>query len=237
MDEMLYRLLSVGPERKASLYSVLVRLGTPVVFFDEAHSYSTEAANPLTTLVYEAVSVSLYAPVVIASATLPNALREHIKLLAERNGVAYREYKAPPREKKTSKAAVRLEVGDRGADAMAAHALRLVEKGFKTILVRAVLPETAYKVYRRLAEDLRGRYSVGVLHGRMPIRDRARVFRAVKEDMEGGENVVLVSTTAIEGGGRPRLRRRRAGANAVQKPRADPRQGEQALQEAQRGGP
>ncbi len=200
MDEMLYRLLSVGPERKASLYSVLVRLGTPIVFFDEAHSYSTEAANPLVTLVNEAVSMALYTPVVIASATLPSSFKEHLKLLVERNGLPFKEYEAPKRERKTGKAIVHVKIEEKGADAMASHTLRLAEKGFKTILVRTIVPETAYSVYSRLVERLKGKYSVGILHGRMPIKDRAKVFRALKQDVENGENVVFVSTTVIEAG-------------------------------------
>jgi len=200
MDEMLYRLLSVGPERKASLYAVLVRMGTPVVFFDEAHSYSTEAANPLVTLVYEAVSLALYTPVVVASATLPNALKAHLRLLAQRNGLPFAEYAAPERPKKTGKATVHVRVDRVGVGAILEAVEELAGREHRTILVRVVMPERAYEVYASLLGRFKGRYSVGVLHGRMPNRDRARVFKALRDDMSSGEPVILVATPAIEAG-------------------------------------
>lgn len=201
MDEMLYRLLSVGSKRKASLYATLVRLGTPIVFFDEAHSYSTEVMNPLITVLHEALSISLYSPVVIASATLPEQLRSHIKLLAERNRVPIKELAAPPREKKTHKARLELRLDD-GREKITVHAVKLLAERFRTVLVRTITPETAYSVYRELLKwrGIFSDYSIGILHGRMPVRDRAEVFRVVKEDMESGKKVVLVATPVIEAG-------------------------------------
>lgn len=202
MDEMLYRLLSVGPKRKASLYATLVRLGTPIVFFDEGHSYSTEVMNPLVTVLHEALSISLYSPVVIASATLPEQLKSHMKLLAERNRVPIKELVAPPREKKTRKAELELHLDRKGYKEIARYTLKLVGHEFKTILVRTITPKTAYSVYSELLKwrGVFSDYSIGILHGRMPVRDRAEVFRAVKEDMESGKKVILVATPAIEAG-------------------------------------
>jgi len=200
MDEMLYRLLSVGPGRKASLYAVLVRMGTPIVFFDEVHSYSTEVANPLVTLIYEVVSLALYTPVVIASATLPDVLIGHIHLLAERNGLSFTKYAASSKPKKTNKATIHVRVDNVGVSTILDAVEELAGRGYRTILVRVVMPERAYKVYSSLLARFMGKYGIGVLHGRMPTRDRAEVFRALKSDMKNEEPVIFVATQAIEAG-------------------------------------
>jgi len=202
MDELLYRLLSVAIERKASLYATLVRLGTPLVFFDEMHSYTSDVGNPFVTVMHEAVSLALYTPVVIASATLPDIVATHIKTVEERNGLLVKEYIAPPRPKRYSKGLVRFDPA-KGDDAIVNHVLSLLRK-HRTILARTILPETAYSVYCKLVTALQSTdavVNIGIIHGRMPVRDRAKVFKAVREDVRSGsEKVVLVATPAIEAG-------------------------------------
>jgi len=202
MDELLYRLLSVAIERKASLYAALVKFGTPLVFFDEMHSYASEVGNPLVTVMHEAISLALYTPVVIASATLPDVVADHIKVLAERNGLAVEEFRAPPRQKPYPKGLVTVDMS-RGTDAILKHALDLLQR-HRTVLVRTVVPEIAYEVYMGLISSLKKlgvEANVGIIHGRMPVRDRTYVFKAVKSDIEhSDEKVVLVATPAIEAG-------------------------------------
>jgi len=202
MDELLYRLLSVAVERKASLYSGLIRMGTPLVFFDEMHSYADDAFNPFVTVMHEAVSLSLYAPVVLASATMPETVADHLKMLTRRNGLDVDEYSAPPMEKQYPKGMVKVDFV-RGSGAISEHALSLLKK-HGTVLVRTIVPETAYSVYTEIVKALKKEglsANVGIIHGRMPTKDKARIFRSVREDMKKrAEKVILVSTPAIEAG-------------------------------------
>lgn len=207
IDEMVYRILSVGAPRKASVYSSLIRAGRPIIFFDEAHAYSTEASNPLVTLVHLVASLSMHSTVVLASATLPSSLERHIESIARRNGVRIEKVNAPPLPKRVpDKASVELDLGeprslDEAAGRLVKHVEKYVSEGVKRILVRVVLPEVAYEVYRGLASTVPERnYYLGVLHGRMPIYDRERVFTSVKSDVKAGEKVVLVATSTIEAG-------------------------------------
>lgn len=153
--------------------------------FYEAHAYSTEPANPLLTLVHLVASLSLYTPVVLASVTLPDAVREHLKKVAERNGVVVHEVTAPPRPKKLQKAMVELDAKEPTnvedlVGRMVDHVKKLISKGYRAVLVRAVTPEVAYRVYSSLTRIVNC-YSLGVLHGRIPILDRERAFRVVRE--------------------------------------------------------
>ncbi|MEM4975962.1 MAG: CRISPR-associated helicase Cas3' [Desulfurococcaceae archaeon] len=205
IDEMVYRVLSVGTPRKASLYTSLVKTGRPVVFFDEAHSYASEAFNPLVTLVHLTASLSIYIPVVIATATLPKSVEEHLELVVSRNGVSLIKVNAPVPEVRPPKARVELDLRgfktpDEQVEAIVKHVDKYVEKGFRKILVRVVTPDSAYSVYTRLLKLTSKGYNVGVLHGRMPIYDRERVYRAVRDDVSRDENVILVSTSVIEAG-------------------------------------
>ncbi|MEM3489794.1 MAG: CRISPR-associated helicase Cas3' [Nitrososphaerota archaeon] len=205
IDEMVYRILSIGTPRKASLYTSVVRSSRPVVFFDEAHSYTNEAFNPMVTLVHLTASLSMYAPVVIATATLPKSVEEHLQLVAKRNGISLIKVDAPEPEKKPPKARVELDLRESIAEEelisfLAAHVDKYVSKGFRKILVRVVKPETAYSVYTELLKHTIQDYSVGVLHGRMPIYDREKVYRTVRNDVIKDEKVILVSTSVIEAG-------------------------------------
>ncbi|MEM4971812.1 MAG: CRISPR-associated helicase Cas3' [Sulfolobales archaeon] len=204
IDEMVYRILSIGTPRKASLYTSLVRSGRPVIFFDEAHSYTSEAFNPMVTLVHLTASLSMYTPVVIATATLPKSVEEHLEIVAKRNGVSLIKV-STPRRKKPPKALIELDLRnfkdhEELVGALVEHADKYVSKGFRKILVRVVTPETAYSVYTKLLKHASQGYGVGVLHGRMPIYDREKVYRAVKDDVSRDENVILVSTSVIEAG-------------------------------------
>jgi CRISPR-associated helicase Cas3 len=202
MDELLYRLLSVGSEKKASYYTTLIRLGEPVVFFDEGYSYVDDVSNvnPFVTLIHEVTSLSLYTSVVVASATIQEHLKEHLKQLATLNNTSYSCYDVPPKVKGVTKALVSF-TPEGGVEVIKSKVLELVGEGFKSILVRVIRPETAFKIYSELvSDDLRSKYCIGVLHGRMPIKDRANVLRAVKEDLRGGESVILVATGVIEAG-------------------------------------
>ncbi|MEM1925007.1 MAG: CRISPR-associated helicase Cas3' [Pyrobaculum sp.] len=204
IDEMVYRILSIGAPRKASLYTSLVRCGRPVVFFDEAHSYTSEAFNPMVTLVHLTASLSMYTSVVIATATLPKSVEEHLEIVAKRNGVSLIKV-CTPKQKKPPKARIELDLREfkdheELVGALVKHVDKYVSKGFRKILVRVVTPETAYSVYTRLLKHVSQGYGVGVLHGRMPIYDRERVYRAVRDDVSRDENVILVSTSVIEAG-------------------------------------
>jgi CRISPR-associated helicase Cas3 len=202
MDELLYRLLSVGSERKASYYTTLIRLGEPVVFFDEGYSYVDDVSNvnPFVTFVHEATSLSLHTSVVVASATIQEHLKEHLKHLVSLNNTSYSCYDVPPKVKGVSKALVSF-TPEGGDEVLKSKVLELVDEEFKSILVRVIRPETAFKIYSELVSgDLRSSYCIGILHGRMPIKDRANVLRAVKEDLRSGESVILVATGVIEAG-------------------------------------
>jgi len=202
MDELLYRLLSVAIRRKASIYAALVRLGTPLVFFDEVHSYTSDVGNPFITVMHEVLSIALYTPVVVASATLPDIVMNHLKALVNRNELEAEELKIPPRPKPYPKGVVTVDLS-KGVDTILKHTLNLLQK-HRTVLVRVVVPETAYSVYLSLKNLLLNAgvsANIGVIHGRMPVRDRARVFKAVRKDVRSGnEKVVLVATPAIEAG-------------------------------------
>jgi len=202
MDELIYRLLSLAIRRKASIYAALVRLGTPLVFFDEVHSYASDVGNPFITVMHEVLSISLYTPVVVASATLPDIVMNHLKVLVNRNGLKAEELKIPPRPKPYPKGLVTVDL-TKGEDTILKHTLNLLLK-HRTVLVRTVVPETAYSVYLHLKDLLLNvgvSANIGVIHGRMPVRDRARVFKAVKNDVRSGsEKVVLIATPAIEAG-------------------------------------
>ncbi|MEM2308236.1 MAG: CRISPR-associated helicase Cas3' [Sulfolobales archaeon] len=205
IDEMVYRILSIGTPRKASLYTSLVRSSRPVVFFDEAHSYTSEAFNPMVTLVHLTASLPMYTPVVIATATLPKSVEEHLEIVAKRNGVSLIKVGTPKPEKKPPKARIELDLREfkdheELVRALVEHADKYVSKGFRKILVRVVTPEIAYSVYARLLKHVSQGYGVGVLHGRIPIYDRERVYRAVRDDVSRDENVILVSTSVIEAG-------------------------------------
>jgi len=200
-DEMLYRLLSIGPERKASFYATLIRFGNPLVFFDEGHSYADDVGrvNPFVTFIHEVISLSLYVPVVVTSASIQEYLKEHLRHLANLNRVKYDCYEVKPRKKDVSKAVVEFFTQE-GADVIASKVLELISSGFKSILVRVIRPETAFNVYSRLVKELYSKYCIGVLHGRMPTKDRANVFRSIRQDILSGEPLVLVATGVIEAG-------------------------------------
>jgi len=202
MDELLYRLLSVATERKASIYAILTRLGTPLVFFDEVHSYTSELGNPFVTFMHEAVSLALYTPVVVASATIPDTVIEHLRKLVERNGLKIEEFNAPPKKKLYPKGMTTF-IPAKGVNTIIGHVVNLLKK-HRTVLVRTIVPEIAYDVYSNLMRTLRvnnAPVNVGIIHGRMPVKDRARVFKEVKNDLEQSRGkVVLVATPAIEAG-------------------------------------
>jgi len=205
IDEMVYRILSVGIPRKASLYTSLVRTSRPIVFFDEAHSYTSEAFNPMVTLVHLVVSLSMYTPVVLATATIPVSVEEHLMNILKINGINIIKLIAPAMEGKPQKAGVKLDLntfGNRGelVNALINHVENYVKRGFRKILVRVVEPETAYDVYTRLLMNVSKEYCVGVLHGRMPIYDREKVFKSIRNDVNSDEKVILVSTSVIEAG-------------------------------------
>ena len=204
MDELVYRVLSAGEGRKTSLYAMLTRLASPLFFFDEVHSYSTETPNPLVTLVNELMSVAKYTSAVVASATLSNALIEHLEALAKLNDLHFYTYpdegKPIPRRERRYPKKVRISLSSTGVHDIMDHVRELIDKGFNTILVRVITPEDAYDIYSRLNFVLKNGYSLGIVHGRMGILDRREVFKALRKDMREGNKVVLVATPAIEAG-------------------------------------
>jgi CRISPR-associated endonuclease/helicase Cas3 len=213
LDKFLYRFFGFGEPKKSYIYPLRIRhMKNPVICFDEAHSYESEALTNFERLVRTLVEKGK--DVALMTATMPSELEalfnpylETLDFTAgegERLMTAWRRALLPYRSEKRLHyipAAVA-----RPEDKPISPAIeRMIEEAEqrtaagRRLIVTAESVRDAAAIFQRLKGTI-GFVPVCLYHGRLTQAQRQKVYGELKQRDETGQGYVLVSTSAIEVG-------------------------------------
>lgn len=214
LDKFLYRFFGFGEPKKSYIYPLRIRYMNPVVCFDEAHSYESEAFTN-----FERLTRTLYEKgkdVVLMTATMPEELeacfRPYLETLDFTTGTAgqamdeWRQRAFPTTPFQPQKrleympADIRREEGalySPAIERMIQEAEQRSSPG-KRLIVTAESVKDAAAIFRRLRRTVQGA-PVLLYHGRLSQDQRQTVYEVLKQ-RDKNSDYVLVSTSAIEVG-------------------------------------